>query len=94
MLCGYWHWRRYKLAYGIGRFRRRQVTTVSDRQIDMMASIAAWIMVPTAVVLAQRFLSSLEGDQALANLFIATIASSTALAVRKALLRKHKGSSA
>ena len=67
---------------------------MSDRQIDMMASIAAWIMVPTAVVLAQRFLSLLEGDQALADLFIAMIASSIALAVRKASLRKHKGISA
>ena len=67
---------------------------MSDRQIDMVASIAAWVMVPTAVVLAQRFLSLLEGDQALADLFIAMIASSIALAVRKASLRKHKGISA
>ena len=63
---------------------------MSDRQIDMVASIAAWVIASTAVVLAQRFLSLLEGDQALANLFIAMIASSIALAVRKALLRKHK----
>ena len=63
---------------------------MSDRQIDMVASIAAWVIASTAVVLAQRFLSLLEGDQALANLFIEMIASSIALAVRKALLRKHK----
>ena len=67
---------------------------MSERQIDMVASIAAWVIAPTAVVLAQRFLSLLEGDQALADLLIPMIASSIALAVRKASLRKHKGISA